>query len=83
MTANSECHSDFFVRTRLTSILVSHASCSIFSIYYGYEVWVDRSVTRVIDRYHEACFFYPHLILMIDTLLAYLLLTTYDYKQKT
>ena len=34
-------------------------------------VWIEKSDTRVTDRYHEACrdrFFYPHHTPMIDTL---------------
>ena len=27
----------------------------IISIFLGYMVWIEKSVTRVSDRHHEAC----------------------------
>ena len=29
--------------------------CKILSIFYGGMVWIEKSVTRVTDRHHEAC----------------------------
>ena len=51
---------------------------NIISIFSGCVVWIEKSVTSVTDRHHEACrvmpkvipsdgFFYPHHIPMIDT----------------
>ena len=51
--------------------------CNI-STYHGCVVWIEKSVTRVTDRHHEACrvipnsdpewrIFYPHHTPMIDT----------------
>ena len=45
------------------------------SIFHGCMVWIEKSVTRVTDRHHEACrtvipsdrFFCPHHTPMIDT----------------
>ena len=42
------------------------------SIFHGCMVWIEKSVTRVTDRHHEAVipsdrFFYPHHTPMIDT----------------
>ena len=50
----------------------------IISIFHVCMVWIEKSVTRVTDRHHEACrvmpnsdpsdrFFYPHHTHMIDT----------------
>ena len=60
------------------SIILSYEA-SIISIFHGCMVWIEKSVTRVTERHHEACrvmpnsdpewqIFYPHHTLMIDTL---------------
>ena len=35
-------------------------TCWIKSIYHGYMVWIEKSVTRVTDRHHEACRVMPN-----------------------
>ena len=32
----------------------------IISIFHGYMVWIEKSVTRVTDPYHEACQVMPN-----------------------
>ena len=33
---------------------------NIISIYHGCMVWIEKSVTRVTDRHHEACRVMPN-----------------------
>ena len=33
---------------------------AIISIYHGCMVWIEKSVTRVTDRHHEACRVMPN-----------------------
>ena len=57
----------------------------IISIFHECMVWIEKSVTRVTDRHHEACrvmpnsdpecqIFLSHHTPMIDTFFAYLLI---------
>ena len=34
--------------------------CNNISIYHGCMVWIEKSVTRVTDRHHEACRVMPN-----------------------
>ena len=36
------------------------ASHRIINILHGYMVWIEKSVTRVTDRHHEACRVMPN-----------------------
>ena len=51
----------------LTSCLTSRVSCELsqpigktISIFHGCMVWIEKSVTRVTDRHHEACRVMPN-----------------------
>ena len=34
--------------------------CEIISFFHGCMVWIEKSVTRVTDRHHEACRVMPN-----------------------
>ena len=40
--------------------LVQHYEVEIISIFHGCMVWIEKSVTRVTDRHHEACRVMPN-----------------------
>ena len=44
----------------MVSIRKNHIFVRIISIYHGCMVWIEKSVTRVTDRHHEACRVMPN-----------------------
>ena len=44
----------------ITGISASKATQWIISIFHGCMVWIEKSVTRVTDRHHEACRVMPN-----------------------
>ena len=52
----------------ISSTMTFGARYRIISIFHGCMVWIEKSVTRVTDRHHEACipFDLPRLILKVD-----------------
>ena len=38
----------------------SYPVCKNISIFHGCMVWIEKSVTRVTDRHHEACRVMPN-----------------------
>ena len=45
---------------QLTPVFMSRMSCKTISIFHGCMVWIEKSVTRVTDRHHEACRVMPN-----------------------
>ena len=41
-------------------ILLVQKPCETISIFHGCMVWIEKSVTRVTDRHHEACRVMPN-----------------------
>ena len=51
------------IRDISTSKFIPNSELSvveIISIYHGCMVWIEKSVTRVTDRHHEACRVMPN-----------------------
>ena len=56
---------DFYVKTRTKfslrdKRLFELIKFEIISIFHGCMVWIEKSVTRVTDRHHEACRVMPN-----------------------
>ena len=49
-----------YVTRRLLNTSNSLAQGHIISIFHGCMVWIEKSVTRVTDRHHEACRVMPN-----------------------
>ena len=71
MAANSIRHSEIFVTARKCRLYTTDVTFSVswelsqpmdktISIFHGCMVWIEKSVTRVSDRHHEACRVMPN-----------------------
>ena len=51
---------DFYVKTGIRFSLRDKRLFEIISIFHVCMVWIEKSVTRVTDRHHEACRVMPN-----------------------
>ena len=58
--ATFECKFGVIYQSSLTDTGSFHDCLRIISIFHGCMVWIEKSVTRVTDRHHEACLVMPN-----------------------